>query len=325
MRNRQSSEMQITQISPSLAQALSIPGLTDLLVNGFDEAWVDAGAGMKRIEPIFESEAQLAEAARRLIAIGDRHLDLANPCADVALPGFRVHATLASGISNRTLLSIRAHRHESITLSQLAVEGFCTFQELNLLQSLLRNRSNLLIAGATGSGKTTLLRALLSTAQGERIVLLEDVAELAPIPGHVISLQTRQANVEGRGEITLDRLLREALRMRPDRLVVGEVRGAELTVLLQALNTGHSGATTIHANSLQAVAGRLVGIGQTQGLTAETTALLATTAFDTVIQLGFENGRRKLVGIGRLQLNAAGALQVVETPNASTQQELKVA
>jgi len=317
--------MQITHISPALAEALSIPGLTDLLINGFDEVWVDAGAGMRRIGPIFESEAQLAEAARRLIAIGDRHLDLANPCADVSLPGFRVHATLASGISNRTLLSIRAHRHESFTLSQLALDGFCSFQELAVLEDLVRSRSNILIAGATGTGKTTLLRAMLSAAQGERIVLLEDVAELAPIPGHVISLQTRQSNVEGRGEITLDRLLREALRMRPDRIVVGEVRGAELTVLLQALNTGHSGAATIHANSLQAVAGRLIGIGQTQGLTSENTALLATTAFDTVIQLGFENGRRKLVGIGKLQLHPVSGLQVTETVSEPLRQEFQIA
>ena len=317
--------MQITHISAALAEALRIPGLTDLLVNGFDEVWVDAGAGMRRIEPLFDSEAKLADAARRLIAIGDRHLDLANPCADVSLPGFRVHATLASGISNRTLLSIRAHRNESLTLSQLALDGFCTFQEMALLEQLVRKRSSVLISGPTGSGKTTLLRALLAEAKGERIVLLEDVSELAPIPGHVISLQTRQSNVEGRGEITLDRLLREALRMRPDRIVVGEVRGAELSVLLQALNTGHSGAATIHANSLQAVAGRLVGIGQTQGLTAETTALLATTAFESVIQLGFENGRRRLLAIGSLRLDSLGRLKVVDSEAHSVDLELQVA
>ena len=113
--------------------------------------------------------------------------------------------------------------------------------------------------------------------------------------------------------------------MRPDRIVVGEVRGAELSVLLQALNTGHSGAATIHANSLQAVAGRLVGIGQTQGLTAETTALLATTAFESVIQLGFENGRRRLLAIGSLRLDSLGRLKVVDSEAHSVDLELQVA
>ena len=289
--------MRPSRIYDPLLDLASRPGVTDVLVNGHQEVWVDSGLGLVRTEsPFFDAEA-LAEAARQLIAAGDRHLDLANPCADVSLGLMRVHATLASGISQNTLLSIRIHRPQLLTLTDLVAKEFCSEAQAEELHRMVLQRKSFLVSGPTGCGKTTLLRALLAEAAPDRIILLEDVAELLPIKGHVIALQTRQANIEGRGQLSLERLLREALRMRPDRLVIGEVRGAELAVLLQALNTGHAGAATIHANSSSDVANRLMAIGQMIGLEPKTTEMLSRSAFDFVLQLGFAAHGRVLLDI----------------------------
>ena len=235
-------------VGPKLAGLLAMSGVTDLLVNGWGQVWVQRGGNA--LEPVaspFESEAELGRLAQELIAKGGRHLDQANPFADVSIGsqaggGLRVHAALASGCNANTHLSIRVHMNRLFGLDQLSDFGMFDQSQLVLLRQIILQRENFLISGATGSGKTTLLRAMLAECVGERIIALEDVAEIGLQDSHFISLQTRQANNEGKGEIALDRLVREALRMRPDRLVVGEVRGAELIVMLQALNTGHRGA-----------------------------------------------------------------------------------
>lgn len=304
-------------VGPKLARLLALPGVTDLLVNGWQQVWVQraaggAGRGLGQVlEPVaspFESEAELGQLAQQLIAHGGRHLDQANPFADVSMGsasggGLRVHAALASGCNPNTHLSIRVHLNRLFGLEQLFDFGMFDQGQFNLLRQIILQRENFLISGATGSGKTTLLRAMLAECVGERIIALEDVAELGLQGGHFISLQTRQANVEGRGEISLERLVREALRMRPDRLVVGEVRGAELLVMLQALNTGHRGAgATIHANSFDDVLPRANAIGRLAGLGSADMLEQIQSAFSWLIHVD----HRTVVKIDRIREQKLG-------------------
>ncbi|MFM1957241.1 MAG: hypothetical protein RLZ41_640 [Actinomycetota bacterium] len=212
--------------------------------------------------------------------------------------GLRVHAALASGCNPNTHLSIRVHSNRLFGLEQLADFGMLDQVQLAELRQIISSRENFLISGATGSGKTTLLRAMLSECVGERILALEDVAELGLQSSNYISLQTRQSNIEGKGEIPLERLVREALRMRPDRLVIGEVRGAELIVMLQALNTGHRGAgATIHANSFVDVMPRVKSIGRAVGFDAESMTEQMRSAFTWIIHVE----HRKVVTIAKVK------------------------
>lgn len=272
-----------------LADLLTTDDLTDLLVNGHEELWVvRAGQPAASAPSPFESEAQLGRLAQGLIAAGGRHLDQANPFADVSVVGptgtYRVHAALASGCNPATHLSIRVHGGRHFSIEQLRANGMLTELHASMIHSMLKRRESFLISGATGSGKTTLLRAILGECHGDRIIALEDVAEIELQNAHYISLQTRQANIEGRGEITLDRLVRESLRMKPDRLVVGEVRGVELLSMLQALNTGHTGAgATIHANSVEDIPTRLTAIAMAAGVSEQSVLQQASSAFTWLI------------------------------------------
>ena len=302
-------------LGPKLGGLLSLPGTTDLLINGFNQIWLqrvgsssaaqlsDApGARLEQIASPFESEAELAELAQEIIASGGRHLDQANPFADVSIGteaagGLRVHAALASGCNPNTHLSIRVHLNRLYGLQQLLELEMFSPQQHQLLREILQAKESFLISGATGSGKTTLLRGLLSECIGERIIALEDVSEISIQNPNFISLQTRQANIEGRGEINLERLVREALRMRPDRLIVGEVRGVELLVMLQALNTGHKGAgATIHANSITDVLPRVNAIARSAGVDAVSIAEQMKSAFAWIIHVD----SRKVVAIEKL-------------------------
>lgn len=249
-------------------------GLTDLVINGSSAFTLISGNW--RPFSIQMDESELAKFAIELCDRGGRHLDLANPFADVSVDGFRVHAVLPAGVSTKPLISIRKHNARVFDVSPE-------------LQELVTSRKNFLVSGATGAGKTTLLRSMLSKLT-DRVITIEDVAELAFEPTNFVSLLARQANVEGKGEFGVERLFREALRMRPDRLVLGEVRGAEFGLMLQALNTGHAGsAATLHANSLSSVPERLIGLGLLAGLAPETTIALAKTAIDVVIHLEGRN------------------------------------
>lgn len=298
----------IQALGPKLGGLLALSGVTDLLVNGWREVWVQrAGFGLEQVPSPFESESELAELAQRLIADGGRHVDQANPFADVSIGGanagqssngsLRVHAALASGCNPNTHLSIRVHLNRLFALEQLADFGMMTPQQLQLLRAILERKESFLISGATGSGKTTLLRAMLAECIGERIIALEDVSELGIQSPNFISLQTRQSNIEGRGEISLERLVRESLRMRPDRLAVGEVRGIELLIMLQALNTGHQGAgATIHANSIDDVMPRVTAIARDAGVGSESVREQMSSAFSWNIFLN----DKKVVDIARL-------------------------
>nr|WP_241979236.1 TadA family conjugal transfer-associated ATPase [Cryobacterium sinapicolor] len=293
--------------------------VTDLFVNGAAGLWVDAGCGLLPEQGWSCPEPAVRELAVRLIALGGRHIDEASPCVDVRLSdGIRVHAVLPPASSTGTLLSIRLPRAERLSLAALDAAGLFGVGEASVavadrLRAAVHRRENLLITGAAGSGKTTLLAALLGEAPpGERIVAIEDVAELRIDHPHVVALEARQPNLEGAGRIGLESLLREALRMRPDRLVLGECRGAEIRELLSALNTGHDGgAGTLHANSLQDVPARLEALGALAGLSPEAVARQAVSAIGLVLHLERRDGRRRLAPLGRFALDARDRLLVV--------------
>jgi len=298
-----------------LAPLLDDPRVTDVFLNPDGAVWVDRGGGAVPEARIRVPPGEARELAVRLIASGGRHLDEAAPCADVRIgDGLRVHGVLPPVSPGAAVLSIRVPRSAPLLLDGLERDGFFERVPLSAVAELVARRANLLVTGAGGSGKTTLLGALLSSApDAERIVVVEDVGELRIAHPHVVRLEARQPNLEGRGGIGLDRLVREALRMRPDRLVVGECRGAELRELLMALNTGHDGgAGTLHANSLSDVPARLEALGALVGWGADALARQAVSAFDAVLHLERDaNGRRRLAALGGLQLSPRGRLIAV--------------
>lgn len=255
--------------SGPLEPLLAAPEVTDVLVTAPDEVWVDRGGGLRRTEVRFPDAAAVRRLAQRLAAVAGRRLDDAHPWVDARLPdGTRLHAVLPPVAVGSTCLSLRVLRPKAFTLEELTAAGTVPPGGDRLLRALLDARLSFLISGGTGSGKTTLLSALLGlVGPHERIVLAEDSAELRPDHPHVVRLEARPANQEGVGLVTLRDLVRQALRMRPDRLVVGEVRGPEVTDLLAALNTGHEGGCgTVHANAASDVPARLEALGSTAGL-----------------------------------------------------------
>lgn len=291
-------------LGPKLAALVASPGVTDVLVNGFEQVWLQRSSGrLESGSSPFESEQELGRLAQDLIASGGRHLDQANPFADVSIGGnIRVHASLASACHPKTLISVRIHLDRHFGLGELMDGGMFDEPELSLLRQIIERRENFLIAGGAGAGKTTLLRAMLAECRGERVIAVEDVAEIGLGVGHFISLQTRQANIEGAGGIGLEKLLRESLRMRPDRIAVGEVRGPELLVMLQALNTGHSGGgATIHANSFDSVSERIGSIAWQCGLTSAELIAQAKSAIEWLIFVGRDGDRRRVLRIGRFK------------------------
>jgi len=302
-----------------LAGFATAPAVTDLLINGEAGLWVDSGRGLVHEPEFAYPERALRELAVRLIALGGRHIDEASPCVDVRLAdGIRVHAVLPPVSSCGTLISIRLPNASRFSLDALAAAGLCgagnaAQATVDRLRQTVRNRVNVLITGAAGSGKTTLLAALLAeTPADERIIAIEDVAELRIAHPHVVGLEARQANLEGAGRISTDVLLREALRMRPDRLVLGECRGAEIRELLAALNTGHDGgAGTLHANSLNDVPARIEALGALAGMSVESVARQTVSAIGLILHLERHDGVRRLAEVGRFALDEHDRLAVI--------------
>ncbi|MBB2975134.1 pilus assembly protein CpaF [Microbacterium endophyticum] len=285
-----------------LAQWLCDPDTTDVFVNGADGLFVDRGNGAERVPQWRASADDVRELAVALIGLGGRHLDDATPCADVRLEsGMRVHAVLAPVAPAGATISIRVPRFDAPDLDELQRRGAFDAVQRAQLEEIVARRQNVLITGSAGSGKTTLLAAMLQRAvASDRIVTIEDVAELAISHPHHVRLEARQSNLEGAGGVGLAQLVREALRMRPDRLVVGECRGAEVRELLSALNTGHDGgAGTLHANSLRDVPARLEALGSLAGLDDRALARQAASGLDTVIHLErTREGLRRIAGFG---------------------------
>ena len=298
-----------------LLALLSDPAVTDVFVNGSAGVWVDRGSGAVRVESIEMDARVQRKIAVDLIAAGGRHLDEMNPCVDVRLAGgIRVHAVLEPISTAGSLISVRIPRARHRSFVSLVSAGLCDEVTAKWLLALVRQRKNVLITGPTGSGKTTLLAALLGTVSpNERILTVEDVAELQIAHPHVIGLEARQPNIEGVGEITMERLVRESLRMRPDRIVLGECRGPELRILLSALNTGHDGgAGTVHASSLADVPARLEALGASAGMSTDELARQAVSAIDAVVALRQQGIGRAIEAVGQLSLASNGALVAQE-------------
>ncbi|GAB3745360.1 TadA family conjugal transfer-associated ATPase [Nocardiopsis nanhaiensis] len=244
--------------------------VTDVLVNGPNQVWVDSGDGLRRVHDVrFGSADEVRRLAQRLAFQAGRRLDAAAPYVDARLPtGTRLHAVLPPIAPEGACVSLRMPPKRVFGLRELIACGTLTPVGAELLRSMVVRRTPFLISGGTGTGKTTLLSSLLSLVNpGERIVLAEDSPELRPEHPHVVRLQTRPANIEGSGEVPLEALVRQGLRMRPDRLVVGEARGPEIVSLLGALNTGHEGGVgTLHANGAEDVPARVEAMGCAAGL-----------------------------------------------------------
>lgn len=281
--------------------------VTDLFLNGAGGLFVDRGAGAEPVAGWTASEREVRELAVRLVALGGRHLDDQAPCVDVRLAsGVRVHAVLAPVATGGTAVSVRIPRVRAADLDDLGRLGAIDEAQRLWLEQIVAARKNVLITGGTGTGKTTMLAALLAhVPPGERIVTIEDVAELRPRHPHHVSLEARQPNLEGIGAITVARLVRESLRMRPDRLIVGECRGEEIRDLLTALNTGHDGgAGTLHASGLADVPARLEALGALAGMDPPALARQAVSAFAYVLHLVRPSGGvRRLAQVGVLRLD----------------------
>lgn len=292
------------------------PDMRDLMVHvrdGVGRLWVDRGRGAESVPGWGVTADTVRRLAVGLIATGGRHLDELTPVADVRIgDGIRVHAVLPPVSVSGATVSIRLPAILVPSLADLAARGLCTPAIAQFLERQMADRRNLLIAGSTGSGKTMLLGSLLSLAGPfERIITIEDVAELRLAHRHHVALEARQPNIEGAGGVGLERLLREALRMRPDRIVLGECRGAEVATLLAALNTGHEGgAGTLHANRIEDVPARLEALGALAGLPPAALARQAASALHTVVQLAVRDGRHEVSALGRLLIGADGLLEI---------------
>jgi pilus assembly protein CpaF len=283
-----------------LEPLLRLPGVTDVLVNGPDQVFLDRGGGLEPAAVTFPDDAAVRRLAQRLAAAAGRRLDDASPYADVRLAdGTRFHAVLAPLARPGTAISLRVPQQRAFDLAELVERGMVTPTGADLLRRVVTRRRAFLVTGGTGSGKTTLLAALLSLADPtERLVIVEDSSELRPDHPHVVGLEGRPANIEGAGQVEVRTLVRQALRMRPDRLVVGEVRGAEVVDLLAALNTGHEGGCgTLHANSAADVPARIEALALAAGLGREAAHSQLASAFDVVLHLGRDRGARRLLEI----------------------------
>jgi pilus assembly protein CpaF len=281
-----------------LEPLLRLPDVTDVLVNGPDAVYVDRGSGLERTEVTFTDDAAVRRLAQRLAAAGGRRLDDSVPHVDVRLAdGTRFHAVLAPLARPGTVLSLRVPHQRVLSLDELVAAGTVNDQGARLLRSLVSRRLAFLVSGGTGSGKTTLLNSLLSLVPSdERLVLVEDASELRPDHPHVVGLEARPPNIEGAGEVTLRTLVRQALRMRPDRLVVGEVRGAEVVELMAALNTGHEGGCgTIHANSARDVPARVEALALAAGLGREAAHSQLLAGLDAVLHLGRDHDGHRVL------------------------------
>ena len=291
---------------------LADPLVTDVLVNGATEVWVDRGAGLERTAVRFRDDAAVRRLAQRLAAPSGRRLDDAQPWVDARLPdGTRLHAVLHPVAPGGTCLSLRVPRRRVFSLGELVDAGAVPPDGAQLLGRLVTSRTAFLVTGGTGTGKTTVLSALLSLVDpAERLLLVEDAAELRPDHPHVVRLEARPPNVEGAGEVTLRDLVRQALRMRPDRLVVGEVRGPEVAELLAALNTGHDGGCgTLHANSAADVPGRLEALAAMAGMGREALHSQLASALQVVVHLSRVAGCRRVAEVGVLVRGADGLVR----------------
>lgn len=304
---------EVTGAGP-LAVVLRDPLVTDVLVNAPDDVWVDRGDGLTRLDVRFADDAAVRALVLRLLAGSGRRLDTAQPWVDARLPGgVRLHAVLPPVARRGTTVSLRVQRARPFSIGELVEAGTASRPCAELLQAIISARLAVVVTGGTASGKTTLLSSLLGLADArDRIVIVEDAAELLSDRPHVVSLEARTANADGVGAVTLRDLVRQALRMRPDRLVVGETRGPEVVDLLAALNTGHDGGlTTLHANSPRDLPARVEALAAPAGVWGDAVRAQLVAGVQVVVHLRrAAQGRRVISEIGVLVGDGA-AVRVV--------------
>jgi pilus assembly protein CpaF len=304
-----------------LEPLLRADGTTDVLVTAPDSVWVDDGNGLRRSPIRFADDAAVQRLAQRLALSVGRRLDEAQPWVDGQLTGLgigdvavRLHAVLPPIAGGGTCLSLRVLRPATQDLDALVRAGAIAADALGLLSEIIGARLAFLVSGGTGAGKTTLLSAAMGAmSPDERIVCVEDAGELAPRHPHLVRLVARCANVEGIGEVTVRDLVRQALRMRPDRIVVGEVRGGEVVDLLSALNTGHDGgACTVHANSSAEVPARLEALAALGGLDRSALHSQLAAAVQVLLHVSRDRGgRRQLAEIAVLRRGSDGLVSAL--------------
>lgn len=302
-----------------LEQVLADPSVTDVRVNGPGPVWVDRGTGLERSDARIEDEQDARSLAQRLATQAGRRLDDAVPWVDAALPGgLRLHAVLPPVAVAGTHVSLRVLPFRNRRIDDLQALGAMSPRTADLLRRIISSRQSFLVTGGTGTGKTTVLAAMLAEVPArERIVVVEDSAELAVRHPHVVQLQGRSPNVEGRGGVEMATLVRQALRMRPDRLVVGEVRGAEIKDMLAALNTGHDGGcATLHANSTRSVPARVEALAATAGIAPAAAASQFIAAISLVVHLVRRDGLRIVGQVGVVRSRDDGV--VVESAVSSS-------
>ena len=283
-----------------LEPLLADPKVTDILVNGPDDIWVDRGGVLARVDGRFAGEADLYAAVERVIAPLGLRVDRSSPMVDGRLvDGSRIHVVVPPAAVDGPIVAIRRFTQAVSSLGELVTVGTATREQIELLSKAVAERQTVIVSGGTGAGKTTLLDLLAGLIPAEeRVVTIEDAAELR-IPGHRVRLEAHPPNAEGIGEITIRHLLRSALRLRPDRIIVGEVRGPEALDLIWALNTGHRGSmSTLHANSPEEALWRL----ETLALSAGDTSELAVrrqlhAAIDLVVQMERDDGGRVITDL----------------------------
>lgn len=295
-----------------LEPLLALPGVTDVLVNGPGAVFIDRGDGLEPADLRLPDAASVRRLAQRLAAQGGRRLDHASPWVDARLPGgARLHAVLDPIARPGPVISLRVPSSTTFGLGELLRRGMLTDHSADLLHRLVRARIAFVVSGGTGVGKTTLLSAMLdASAPTDRIVVVEDSSELRPRHPHVVALEARPPNIEGAGHVAMRDLVRQALRMRPDRLVVGEVRGAEVVELLAALNTGHDGGCgTVHANSVDDVPARFEALGVAAGLSRAALHSQLAAGLRVVLHVGRDHTKhRRLLDIGVLRRGDDGVV-----------------
>ncbi|GGO88741.1 ATPase TadA [Marinobacterium nitratireducens] len=298
-----------------LQALLDDPGVDDILINGPRDVFVERQGRLERAPLRFINDHHVLRVIRRMVAPLGRRIDESSPMVDARLPdGSRINAIIPPLSIDGPCLSVRKFRHDALAMEDLIRGGSLDMQMSRFLVESVRQRCNILISGSTGSGKTTLLNVLSQyIGQGERVVTIEDAAELKLRNGHVVRLETRPPNSEGHGEVSARDLLKNALRMRPDRIILGESRGGEVLDMLQAMNTGHAGSmSTVHANSARDALVRLEmmvtlsGFGATETLVRQ----IIATSLDLVVHVSRQpDGRRLVTDIIEVQDVADGMIR----------------
>lgn len=284
-----------------LERLLRDPLITDVMVNGAADVWVDRGGVMEKSDVRFVDDAAVIASVERVLAPLGLRIDRASPTVDARLAdGSRLHAVIPPVAVDGPIVAVRRFTRTVRSLSEMVAAGSLTGASSQLLKDAVRERKNIIVSGGTGTGKTTLLNVLSDEIpRTERVVTVEDAAEL-DLAGHVVRMESRPANAEGAGEVSLQQLVRSALRLRPDRIIVGEVRGAEALDMVWALNTGHAGSmSTVHANSPDEALWRL----ETLALSGErrvgevAVQRQIRAAIDLVVQVGRLDGQRAVVAL----------------------------